>query len=37
MFSTALHFGLKPGDWSLKPHDAAAEEIVAPREESPKQ
>jgi hypothetical protein len=36
-FSTALHFSLKPGDWSLQPHDAAAEKIVAPREESRKQ
>jgi len=34
--STALHFGLKPEDWSPKPLDAAAEEIVAPREESRK-
>ena len=31
--STALHFSLKPGDWSLKPHDVVAEEIVARREE----
>jgi hypothetical protein len=30
---TSRHFGLKPGDWSLKPHDAEAEEIFAGSED----
>ena len=33
MFWTAVHFSLKPGDWSLKPHDANAEGIFACSEE----